>query len=78
MVLVQVAAEIVVVVAVETAVEVVAVETVVAVVVVVIISFVDDTEAFVGQWVSIGTVDGVVQQRIAMSYPPKHIEPTRY
>ncbi len=76
MVLVQVAAEIVV--AVETAVEVVAVETVVAVVVVVIISFVDDTEAFVGQWVSIGTVDGVVQQRIAMSYPPKHIEPTRY
>ena len=75
MVLIQVAA---VEIAVVVAVEVVAVETVVAVVVVAIISFVDDTEAFVGQWVSIETVDGVVQQRIAMSYPPKHIEPTQY
>jgi hypothetical protein len=56
----------------------VAVETVVvAVVVVAIISFADDMEAFVGQWVLIETVDGVVQQRIAMS-KLKHIEPTRY
>ena len=72
MALVQIAVEIAVAVAVEIAVEAV------AVVVVVLISFADDTEAFLGQLVSIGTVDGVVHQRIAMSYPPKHIEPTRY
>lgn len=57
-----------------------AAESVVAVDVVAIISFADDTEAFVGQLVSTGTVDGVEQQRMVMHYHylPKYIEPSRY